>query len=365
MIAATPPIRRSADARLLVIDEESAVSHHPRANFLDFIDSGDVVIANDAATLPASLPGLHAPTGSVIELRLAGSDSLLPEAVTQFKAVLFGPGDFRTPTEHRPLPPSVETGDLLRLGPLTAVVNAVLGHPRFIDVRFQNSAVEVWQALARYGRPIQYAYVPEPLAIWDTWTRIASRPVAFEAPSASFILDWSTIQSIRSRGADFATVTHAAGISSTGDTALDALLPFDEPYEIPIATARLIADSRQRGGRVIAIGTTVVRALEHAANGDGTVREGSGVATQRIGPCWRLFVVDAIVSGTHEPGTSHYELLRAFQDDAALERMKREAEARGYRTHEFGDSVLVSKANHHKGHSAGHEAHEELGLVSS
>ena len=344
MIAATSPIQRPADARLLVIDEQGAVSHHPRVNFLHFIDAGDVVIANDAATLPASLGGIHAPTGRVIELRLAGTDSLLPEAVSRFKAVLFGAGDFRTPTEHRPLPPAVETGDVLHLGPLTAVVTAVLGHPRLLDVRFQNSVPEVWAALARYGRPIQYAYVPEPLAIWDTWTSIASRPVAFEPPSAGFILDWAAIRSIRSHGADFATITHAAGISSTGDAALDALLPFDEPYEIPDSTAALIADVRRRDGRVIAIGTSVVRALEHAATGDGTVRPGSGVATQRIGPYSRLCVVDAIVSGTHEPGTSHYELLRAFQDDAALERMERDAEAHGYRTHEFGDSVLVSKA---------------------
>jgi len=87
----------------------------------------------------------------------------------------------------------------------------------------------------------------------------------------------------------------------------------------------------------------VVRALEHAANGDGRVRAGCGVATQRIGPRSRLSVVDAIVSGTHERGTSHYDLLRAFHDDAVLERMEREADARGYRTHEFGDSVMLLK----------------------
>jgi S-adenosylmethionine:tRNA ribosyltransferase-isomerase len=341
MIAASDPVQRPADARLLVLDENGVVSHHPRVNFLNFIRAGDVVIANDAATLPASLAGVHAPTGSTIEVRLAACDSLLPEAVTRFTAVLFGSGDFRTPTEQRPLPPCVHAGEALYLGPLTAIITAVLGHPRLVDISFQHSVAEVWQALARYGRPIQYAYVPEPLAIWDTWTRIASRPVAFEPPSAGFMLDWTAIQSIRSHGADFATVTHAAGISSTGDAALDAFLPLDEPYEIPVATAALIADSRRRGGRVIAIGTTVVRALEHAANGDGTVRPGCGVATQRIGPCSRLSVVDAIVSGTHEPGTSHYELVRAFQDGAALDRMDREAEARGYRTHEFGDSVFV------------------------
>ena len=341
MIAASLPVQRSADARLLAVDEQGNVSHHARVNFLNFVRAGDVVIANDAATLPASLAGVHAGTGSVIEVRLAGRPSLEPEDVTHFTAVLFGAGDFRTPTEYRPLPPSFRIGDSLRLGPLTAVVTAVLGHPRLVAIRFSHSAAEVWEGLARYGRPIQYAHVAEPLPIWDTWTRIASRPVAFEPPSAGFMLDWATIRSIRSRGAEFATLTHAAGISSTGDAALDSLLPLGEAYEIPAATAALIESVPQRRGRVIAIGTTVVRALEDAANGDGTVRTGCGVATQRIGPHSNLSVVDAIVSGMHERGTSHYELLRAFQDDTTLERMVHEADARGYRTHEFGDSVLV------------------------
>jgi len=91
----------------------------------------------------------------------------------------------------------------------------------------------------------------------------------------------------------------------------------------------------------MAIGTTVVRALEHAARPDGTVRAGEGTATQRVGPLTRLRVVDAIVSGVHERGTSHHELLRAFQDDEALERMDSVADAHGYRGHEFGDSVFL------------------------
>jgi hypothetical protein len=77
----------------------------------------------------------------------------------------------------------------------------VLGHPRLIEVRFHNSAAEIWEGLARHGRPIQYAYVSEPLALWDTWTRIAGQPVAFEPPSAGFILDWTVIRSLRARGA--------------------------------------------------------------------------------------------------------------------------------------------------------------------
>jgi S-adenosylmethionine:tRNA ribosyltransferase-isomerase len=183
--------------------------------------------------------------------------------------------------------------------------------------------------------------VAAPLALWDVWTPIAGPPVAFEPPSAGFAIDWRMLAAITARGAAFAAVTHAAGISSTGDAALDALLPFDEPYRIPVATAEAIRRAKQRGGRVIAVGTTVVRALEHAASAGGCVRAGEGVATQRIGYGSRLRVVDAILSGTHEPGTRHYDLLRAFADDDTLSRMALESDARSYRTHEFGDSVFV------------------------
>jgi S-adenosylmethionine:tRNA ribosyltransferase-isomerase len=150
------------------------------------------------------------------------------------------------------------------------------------------------------------------------------------------------LDSFRSRGVRFVTITHAAGISSTGDQELDRRLPLDEPYRIPAATAKMIGKCRTRRGRVIAVGTTVVRALEHAGRPDGSVRAGTGVATQRIGAHSQLNVVDAIVSGTHHSGTSHYELLRAFVDDEILRRMDVELERGQYKTHEFGDSIFVS-----------------------
>jgi S-adenosylmethionine:tRNA ribosyltransferase-isomerase len=167
--------------------------------------------------------------------------------------------------------------------------------------------------------------------------------VAFEPPSAGFVLDWQLLAAIRRRRVVFATLTHAAGISSTGDPQLDARLPFDEPYKIPQSTAALIRRARATGSRIIAVGTTVVRALEDAAYEDGTVRAGYGVARHRISGATRLRTVDAILSGTHEPGTSHYELLHAFAEDATLTRADREMEAAGYRTHEFGDSVFIAR----------------------
>jgi S-adenosylmethionine:tRNA ribosyltransferase-isomerase len=343
--AANLPTQRRASAKLLTVDGRGMIAHRPRVDFADLLHAGDLVVANDAATLPASLAGWHEGTGRRIEVRLAGRNTFGLDDFRRFSAVVFGLGDFRMRTEDRPTPPAFARGDRLRLGLLRATVMDVLNHPRLILLEFDGTPAEIWECLARHGRPIQYSHVPLPLAIWDTWTPIAGLPVAFEPPSAGFVLDWKTLSSMRARGIQFATITHAAGISSTGDAELDALLPFDEPYFIPASTARAVEDARRRGGRVIAIGTTVVRALEHCAAFDGTVRPGEGMATNRIGRYSVIRVVDAIVSGTHEPGTSHYELLRAFINDGILHRVDSELTAHDYRTHEFGDSVLVERTH--------------------
>jgi S-adenosylmethionine:tRNA ribosyltransferase-isomerase len=386
-------------AKLLIVDAREGLRHVARDRLVDLLRPGDLVIANDAATLPASLHGIHVPSRQPIEVRLAGRIALTLE-VTDFFAIVFGAGDFHTRTEDRPLPPPLAVDDALVLGPLSATITDLLGHPRLVSLHFHGAPDEIWAGLAHHGKPIQYAHVQTPLVLWDVWTAIASPPVAFEPPSAGFALDWHTIAAMRARGIGFATITHAAGISSTGDPELDKRLPFDEPYDIPASTARAIADARAKGGRIIAIGTTVVRALEHAAGPrrhdiprrhegtkqgprrhddttpgprrledtkagprqledtmpeprrhDGTsapdavVRAGPGIATQRIGPGTRLQVVDAILTGVHEPGTSHYELLRAFVDDSTLSAADEEVAAHGYRYHEFGDSVLVIPAD--------------------
>ena len=341
MLPARLPLQRPPGAKLAAIDARGAITHGPRSRFAELVEAGDLVVANDAATLPASLAGVHESTGAPIEVRLAQRRSLDPEDVHEFVAVVFGAGDHHQRTEDRPPPPALSPGDLLELGPLRATIVMLLGHPRLVRLRLEGAPGAVWAALARHGRPIQYAHMAPELALWDVWTPIAAAPAAFEPPSASFALDWRTLGRLRERGIGFATLTHAAGISSTGDPALDRLLPLDEPYRIPEATARAIAHARASGGHVVAVGTTVVRALEAAAARDGIVHAGAGIATQRIGPATRLAVVDAILSGTHEPGSSHYELLGAFAAAHTLRAADRELEAHGYRTHEFGDSVLV------------------------
>jgi len=159
------------------------------------------------------------------------------------------------------------------------------------------------------------------------------------------VLDWNLLRRLRARGVGFATLTHAAGISSTGDPALDARLPFDEPYDVPEQTARAISAARSRGGRVVAVGTTAARALEHAALRESGPRPGHGVANQRIGAHTPLRVLDGIVTGVHAPGESHFELLRAFAPDTVLSRMVASLEQLDYRSHEFGDSVLLWRSS--------------------
>jgi S-adenosylmethionine:tRNA ribosyltransferase-isomerase len=343
MIAADQPVQRPPDARLLVVDSARSVHELPRAGFVDLLRPHDIVVANDAATLPASLQGTHGATGRPIEVRLAARSTLDVGSVADFVAVVFGVGDFRTRTENRPLPPLLTAGDRLSLGPLQATVTAVLDHPRLVTLHFQHTAHEIWAGIAHHGRPIQYAHLATPLMLWDVWSPIAGRPVAFEPPSAGFALDWKVIARLRARGIAFTTITHAAGISSTGDLELDRRLPFDEPYEISDAAAHAVERARRARGRVIAIGTTVVRALEHAAAADGTLKAGGGIADQRIGAGTRLKIIGAILTGAHEHGTSHHDLLRAFVDDDALDEVDAWLDRYRYRTHEFGDSVFIER----------------------
>jgi len=329
-------------AKLLVVDADGRMRHLPRSALESLFMPGDLVVANDAATLPASLHGTHQPTGEPIELRLAAWVSM--HDPTRFDAVAFGAGDYRTRTEDRPPAPPLSIGDRIGIGPLAAVIESKHHrHPRLFRVRFLGSRATVLAGIARHGKPIQYAHRPEPLALWDAWTRIAADPIALEPPSAGFALDWRILDRWRRRGIGFATLTHAAGISSTGDATLDALLPFDEPYRIPERTAAAVNAARSRRGRVIAIGTTVVRALEAAAKSTGRVEAGDGVATGRIGPETPLRTVDAIVTGVHQPEDSHYQLLRAFAGDDVLSRISRALREHRYRDHEAGDSVLIER----------------------
>jgi S-adenosylmethionine:tRNA ribosyltransferase-isomerase len=324
---ATDEVSRHA-VRLLAIDPTSdGLQLRPFAELPQLLRSGDLVVVNDAATLPGSLRGVTA-EGDQLELRLSG-----PIDGRRLEGVLLGAGDWRMRTEDRPEPPRVRAGARLTFGTLQTYVQSATGRRVTLEV---DDAEQLWQALYASGAPVQYAYRSAPMPLHAVQTSYAARPWAAEMPSAGRPLTWNVILALKRAGIHIATLTHAAGLSSTGDDALDRAMPWPERYEIPGRTSEAITRARSQGGRVIAIGTTVVRALE--ASG-GAV--GHGVATLRLSAGYRPNVVDGLVSGLHVAGESHYDLLRAFASHARLQRALALATDRGLSSHELGDACMI------------------------
>jgi S-adenosylmethionine:tRNA ribosyltransferase-isomerase len=348
--------RAPADVRMLVVDASTgALEARPAGSFPDLLEPGDLVIVNDAATLPASLGAFNA-WGEPVEIRLVSAIDAGVGGV-RFTAALLGRGDHRVRTEDRPPPPRVAAGEVLRIGPaLFARVLAVSSFSdRLVDLELAVTApgrapaaadaAAIWAELYRVGKPVQYAHVPRPLALWDVQNAFAGRPWAVEMPSAGRALRNDTLVALRKRGIEIASITHAAGLSSTGDPAIDARLPLPERFEVSDATVRAIARTKARRGRVIAVGTSVVRALESAArlSGTGALRAASGTTDLLLGPGAPLAVVDALLTGVHESDTTHFMLLGAFASRAVLDAALATAEREGFLGHELGDAWLVWK----------------------
>lgn len=327
-------------ARLLVVNEDGA----KLAGFADALTSRDLLVINDAATLPASmqvmmfgaLPG---------ELRLTEAPVRTAAGRAHLTVVLFGPGDHLTPTERRLPPPRVPVGGMVTFHSVTfRVVSVNERTPRLLTLETLEPFEAFVSALYRYGRPIQYAYVPEALHLWDTQTTFARAPLAVEAPSATYLLP-------RNLPCDAVFLTHAAGLSDTGDAILNAQLPFPERYDIPERTLIAIESVKARGGRIVAVGTSVTRALESAARRIRTSADdarlfspGAALSTLRIDGDTTLRVVDGIVTGVHEEHTSHRSLLAAFLPPPALDVAYARSVDLGFYSHEFGDGWLVLPA---------------------
>lgn len=332
MKPATRP-RDARETRLLVVDPETrTLADRAIGDLPTYFGEGDLLVVNDAATLPASLHGTLG--DAAIEARLVAFDPLEGTA----NLVLFGAGDYRTRTEHRAPPPSVRVGARLVFGSLAAEVRAIDAlSPRLLAVAFDRREDALMHALYEVARPIQYAHVPEPLALWSVQTPFGARPWAVEMPSAGRPLAAETLLALLARGARLATITHAAGLSATGDPAIDRALPLPERFDIPEATVEAIA----RAERVIAVGTSVVRALEGSVALFGAVRATSAVTDLRIDARTDLHVVDGLLTGMHDPGTSHWDLLGAFVPSSLLAAADAHASSAGYLGHELGDETLV------------------------
>jgi S-adenosylmethionine:tRNA ribosyltransferase-isomerase len=353
--AATWPRERPEEERLLRID--------PRAG--DFVDgrvgdlpsmlrASDLLVVNDAATLPASLRALRS-DGTPLEIRLLAHEG---GTSTRWLAILFGRGDWRQRTEDRAPPPRLVEGESVRVagGALCRILSVDARSPRMVRIAFEGDAASMWRAIYSGGHPVQYSYMEGPLALWHVQSSFAARPWAVESPSAGRPLTFSVLDALRRRGVAVAALTHAAGLSSTGDSALDAALPLEERYDLPAATVRAVAEARARGGRVVAVGTTVVRALEGcAAAHGGELVAGEGSTDLRLGARSKLRVAEGLLTGIHERGTTHFDLMCSFVPPGELEgssgsprtgrfvldRAMAHAERAGYLQHEFGDSVLV------------------------
>ena len=330
MKAAQAPRTEKKNVKLLVV-EAGEMQDGLMERLPDHLRAGDLLVVNDAATLPASLHGRDE-NDHPVEIRLA---SQLNDR--SWQAVVFGEGDWRTPTEHRPAPPRVKPGEEIAFaGDFSAIVlkeSNLSG--RLLDLEFNRTGEDLWQGIYRYGKPVQYSYMTDELNLWSVQNVYGSRPWAVEMPSAGHALDWQLLLELKEQGIQIATLTHGAGLSATGDEQLDQALPLAERFEIPAATMAAVLRTKAAGGRVVAVGTSVVRALESASLGL------SGVTSLKIGPDHRLQFVDGLLTGTHDVSESHYQLLQAFLPERLLTEISQHLDEQHYLTHEFGDACLI------------------------
>ena len=271
------------------------------------------------------LPGALPAGGEEIRL-------LRREGPAVWVALRLGRGSFRERTEDRARPAAL--ADVLVVAGLRARTEALLGE-RMVRLHFLASDEAVWRAIYAHGRPVQYAHVPRALDLWSVQTAYAGEPWAAEMPSAGRGLRARDIIALRARGLEVAALTHAAGLSASGDAAVDAALPWRERYRISPALAASMRLAMRDERPVIAIGTSVVRALESFARGV------TGDTALRLGPREPLGVVRGLLTGWHELGSSHFSLLEAFRTQSELERVYAVATAAGMRSHEFGDLCLL------------------------
>lgn len=340
--AASWPRDDASETRVLRVQRSGALELSTSAALAQWISAGSVVVVNDAATVPASLMG-QTSEGSALEVRLAEVPERQDSVV---RAVLFGAGDWRAPTEARTAVPEVRAGEVLSLGPMRAQVERVdPRHPRLVWLRFLAAN---WQTVLRdlyaHGRPVQYSYLRDALSLWHVQTPLATRPVAVEAPSSGYALDWALLGRLRAKGVSIAAITHATGLSSTGDAEMDRLFPLDEPYEISARAAERINRAIDAGRAVVAIGTGAMRAIESSARAHGG-RVGAERARTalRLGPLERARITSALLTGVHEPESSHGALLASLVDRAAVERAAERARDLGMLGHEFGDAMFVER----------------------
>jgi S-adenosylmethionine:tRNA ribosyltransferase-isomerase len=323
--ATAPPEARGLardKVRLLVATGDGVVEGQFR-DLGAFLCPGDLLVVNTSATLAAAVDGRRADGTPVVVHFAAELDD------GSWVVEVRPPGTSTGPV------PDVRASERLTLHDATLTVLETLpGQHRLHRVR---ADVGVRELMWDHGRPIRYAYVPESWPLEAYQTVFAHDPGSAEMPSAARPFTPALVTDLVSRGVLVAPVTLHTGVSSqeNGEP------PQPERFQVPEATAALVNHVRSRGGRVVAVGTTVTRALESVAEPSGAVHAGGGWTDLVLGPARPARVVNGLVSGWHEPGASHLQLLEAVAGKELVRVAYEEAARRGLLWHEFGDSCLL------------------------
>jgi S-adenosylmethionine:tRNA ribosyltransferase-isomerase len=318
------------EVRLMVATRgDGQIAHATFRDLPDFLEAGDLLVINASATLPAAVPARRR-DDSPVELRFATAAPHLPRG--HWWVV-----ELRSPDGASPFRGG-RGGDRLTLaGDAELKLVAPYAGGRRLWLAHLDLAEPLHEYLARHGRPIRYGYVPAewPLELYQTV--FAREPGSAEMPSAGRPFTRALVTELAAGGVLFAPITLHTGVSSPERHEP----PYPERYDVPAATARVVNAVRGWGGRVVAVGTTAVRALESAASPGGTVEAGGGWTGLVITPERGLRAVGGLLTGWHEPEASHLMMLDAVAGEGLLARSYREALGHGYLWHEFGDSHLI------------------------
>jgi S-adenosylmethionine:tRNA ribosyltransferase-isomerase len=337
--AREPPEARGLardEVRLMVSSlADNRVAHARFRDLPNFLDAGDVLVINTSGTLSAALGATRA-DGAPLELHLS----------TRLPADLWIV-EVRRPTGNASAPfHEASAGEALSLPGGAA---AVLHTPYRADLRdAQTIPVRLWVAtlhlpvplheyLSEYGFPIRYGYVREPWPLSYYQTVYATEAGSAEMPSAGRAFTPDLITRLVARGAQFAPLILHTGVSSLEDHEP----PYEEFYRVPLETARVVNAAKAAGRRVIAVGTTAVRALETVTDDERIAHPGEGWTRLVVTPQRGLRAVNALLTGLHEPQSTHLLMLEALADAEHLRLAYNEALRRGYLWHEFGDLHLI------------------------
>lgn len=317
------------DVRLMVGRRSGeTISHYRFSDIVEVLAPGDLLVVNASGTLPAALQARRADgTGLRFHLstRLPGGRWLV---------------ELRRPDGVGSLPfADAEVGDILGLpgGASATIVEAWAPAEHRLWVATVEFGAPPAAYLATHGTPVRYGHVKRPWPLAAYRTVFAVEEGSAEMPSAGRAFTPELVTALVSRGVGVTPVVLHSGVSSP--EAHEA--PAPEWFRVPPATARWVQATRQGGGVVVAVGTSVVRALETVADGLGTVHPGEGWTELVVGPERGVRAVDGLLTGWHEPQASHLRLLEAVAGRPFLRRCYDEALDHGYLWHEFGDLCLL------------------------